>query len=316
MRRTARRVALWIISILVALSLLSLLATRALVRQSERALPPSGKFLEIQGAMQHVVIRGEGRPIVFVHGAFGMGQEFLNTVVPLLEGEAQCIVWDRPGHGYSERPEEVDGPLEQGAVLCSLLEELSLSEAPLVVGFSYGGAVALCTAIRPEAELAGLVLLNSPAYTWPDPLDLEYRVPSVPVLGPLLTETLATPLGFLARGDGLKRAFAPDLVPEGFDDRSVRLALRPASYRANAEDVQHLKSGLIEASKRYADLTLPIVLLQAQDDGVVSPVLHAPRLHETAPNTTYVPLEGTGHQILYAQTDRVVRAIREALAAN
>jgi len=80
------------------------LTTRLLVARAEGAYPRRGELLEVEGLAQHVIMRGAGRPVVLVHGAFGAAQDFAATVIGELASRYRCVAWDRPGHGYSERP--------------------------------------------------------------------------------------------------------------------------------------------------------------------------------------------------------------------
>ena len=42
-------------------------------------------------------------PIVFIHGASGNLRDQMHAFRPKLEGRADLLFLDRPGHGYSER---------------------------------------------------------------------------------------------------------------------------------------------------------------------------------------------------------------------
>lgn len=267
----------------------------------------------VDGLRQHVVDRGRGPEVVLVHGAFGGSQDFTDTVLDELSTRYRCIAWDRPGHGYSERPQGACDPGVQARLLLELVRELEL-ERPLLVGFSYGGAVVLAAALEDPDALRGVVLLNGPSHPWPDPLDFHYELPTIPLLGPLAVETALMPLGRLFSSVSVARAFAPNPVPPGFASSPIPLALRPASYRANAEDIRTLKPFLREQSARYGQLALPLSLVVSEQDLVVSPVLHAPELHAVAPGSELIPIPGAGHQILYTHPDTVIAAIDAAMA--
>ncbi len=291
------------------------IATRAIAARAERDFPREGRLLTVEGLRQHVLERGSGEPIVFVHGAFGALGDFTATVVDELASRHRCVLWDRPGHGYSERSGAIDDPGDQARVLVDLVRALEL-DRPLLVGFSYGGAVVLAAALLAQDEFRGLVLINAPSHPWPDPLELEYRVAGIPVFGPLLSETWVAPVGALLLQGGVERAFAPLSVPRAFERSPVSLALRPASYRANAEDRRTLKPFLAGASARYAKLRLPITCLVASGDRVVSPTLHGPRLRASAEEVELVEVPGAGHQLLYTHPELVVAAVDARMAAH
>lgn len=305
---------------LLTLLALGFVATRLLTARAERDFPPLGRWIEVEGLRQHVLERGPrdprdpgaaGPPLVFVHGAFGGLQDFAVTVLDEAAQRHHCVAWDRPGHGYSERPAGVVDPGVQARILLGVVRELGL-ERPLLVGFSYGGAVVLAAALQAPDAIRGVVLLNGPTHPWPDPIELQYRLPALPVIGPLLTETLLEPLGTLVAHGSVANAFAPNPVPGAFGGSPVPLSLRPASYRANAEDMRTLKPFLRAQSEHYARLAVPVWMVVSQADRVVSPVIHAPQLQAAAPSATLVEIPDAGHQILYSHPRVVLDAIQRA----
>jgi pimeloyl-ACP methyl ester carboxylesterase len=108
--------------------------------------------------------QGEGRPIVLLHG-FGAD---LNSWRPMLAAgpvDAPMLALDLPGHGGSPRrtPADVD------AIACDVEATLAaLDVGPaLLVGHSFGGAVAATVAARGHADVRALVLI-APAGLGPE----------------------------------------------------------------------------------------------------------------------------------------------------
>ena len=117
-------------------------STRRIARQAERAVPPAGRFIEIDGERIHFIERGAGRPVLLIHG---LGGTLHHMRRPLMEGFGdgfRLVALDRPGSGYSTRAAGRDGRLsEQARLIARFIEELGL-ERPLLVGHSLGGAIA------------------------------------------------------------------------------------------------------------------------------------------------------------------------------
>lgn len=199
-------------------------------------------------------------------------------------------------------------------MLLEVVRALQL-ERPLLVGFSYGGSVALTAALLAPGELRGVVLINSPSHPWPDPTELKYSLPLVPGVGPLLTETVVTPLGALFAQASIEQAFAPLPVPEAFARSPVMLALRPEGFRANAEDMRTLKPFLGEQVARYPGLAVPVTLVVGLGDRVVSTTLHGPALSAASARVRVIEVSGAGHQLLYTHPGVVIGAVDEAMAA-
>ena len=289
-------------------------ATQALVQKAEEDHPPLGDFIEAGGIRHHYVDSGSGPPIVFVHGAFGALQDFTATVTPELSTRYRCIAWDRPGHGYSERPDGRIDPGVQAELLVDFVRALELDEPPLLVGFSYGGAVVLTAGMKEPDATRGLVLLNGPSHPWPDPIDFQYRFPTIPLVGPLLVETVLMPLGVALSSSSVEQAFAPLPVEELFLERSpISLSLRPDSYRANAEDIRSLKPFLARQSQRYEELSVPLTLVVSEGDLVVGPKIHSVPLSEAVPHFRMTRIDPAGHQILYTHPEIVIRAVDDSM---
>ena len=85
-----------------------------------------------------------GKPIVFLHGFGGSGDDWL-PVISKLGGERRLLVIDAPGHGSCPVPanSEQGWSIEQfGRVVCSVLEQLDEAIVD-ICAFSGGAAVAL-----------------------------------------------------------------------------------------------------------------------------------------------------------------------------
>jgi pimeloyl-ACP methyl ester carboxylesterase len=112
----------------------------------------------------HVVTRGSGAPIVFLHG-MGTSAATWSRCMELLEDRFTVVAPDLLGHGDSPVP---DDPAEY--TRDRTLEDVDdivaeLVEPPVLVGHSLGGYLALAyAATRPDA-VRGIVVLNTgPGY--------------------------------------------------------------------------------------------------------------------------------------------------------
>src|ERR1700716_2023274 len=114
----------------------------------------SSKFVNVEGANLHFVIRGAGRPVVLIHGNPGSCQDWSRLYGPL--ASRYCgFAFDRPGHGHSDRPNHPPITVDvQARMLHTALKELDV-EQPILVGHSWGGALALAYALQFPGELSG-----------------------------------------------------------------------------------------------------------------------------------------------------------------
>ena len=91
-----------------ALALTALVNYR-LAKKAERDNPPIGRFVELDGVRLHFVERGEGEPLVLLHGNGSMLEDFESSgLIDMAAAEYRVIAFDRPGHGHSERPRTTD----------------------------------------------------------------------------------------------------------------------------------------------------------------------------------------------------------------
>jgi len=154
-----RRRALRFITLIVALLVGCRLVTLVLVWQAESRYPPVGEFITVGGAPVHVLRAGSGQPVVLLHGNGGQLNDFPPALFETLAARYAVIAPDRPGHGYSARPAgsaTLDG---QARWLHAVLAALDV-QRPLIVGFSWGGALALAYAAAYPNETTGLVLVG------------------------------------------------------------------------------------------------------------------------------------------------------------
>ena len=149
---------LWIVALLLSPRALVagyfVLATRKIAAHAEKMVPPSGKFIDIDGNRIHYVEAGEGRPIVFIHGLGAQFHQFRHPLFGRLADSYRLVALDRPGSGYSVRAAGAGaGFSEQARIVVGFMEKLGL-EKPLLVGHSLGGMVALAIAIEHPDRLS------------------------------------------------------------------------------------------------------------------------------------------------------------------
>jgi pimeloyl-ACP methyl ester carboxylesterase len=181
---------------------------------------------------------------------------------------------------------------------------------PILVGFSWGGSVAIAYALDHPAEVAGVVTVGSPYTDWETPVHVAYRLPTWPVIGPAFTYGLAPLAGRALGGAWSAPAFAPEAPPPSFATSPWWLAARSASYLANAEDIRELKPFLRAQKARYAGLRVPVEILHGAGDGVVSAAIHAEPAAAALPMARLHLIEGAGHMIPYTRPELVAEAIR------
>ncbi|MEX0645623.1 MAG: alpha/beta hydrolase [Parvularculaceae bacterium] len=308
--------------LVAALVLIVLLALQGwAVWRAEKNAPPIGKFVEVDGERLHVVDipaqeGATGPPVILIHGASVNLRDMMLALGEPLSKNHRVLIFDRPGRGYSSRP--ADGwRLDVQAGLIHAAARALGAERPIIVGQSLGGAVALAYALQYQDEMAGLVLLAPVSHKWPGGVAWYNSVSGWPVAGTLLRRRVIPIYGPLAARPGVRKSFAPDIEPDGYYDRSgLTLLFRPKDFRANAEDLRHLKIQVVAMSARYGELRLPTAILTGDKDVTVSPEIHSKTLAREIPGAVLDLLPGTGHALHHSQTGRVLAAIERLSAAD
>ena len=73
---------------------------RQRTRTAERTNPPMGTFIEVDGVRLHYVERGEGQPLVLLHGLLGSSRNW-QTAGAELAGRHHVLAVDLRNHGAS-----------------------------------------------------------------------------------------------------------------------------------------------------------------------------------------------------------------------
>jgi len=301
-----------IVAVLCAGGVITFVGTRLI----ERTHRPRGRFIDVGGFPQHVIEMcardgHDALPVVVLHGAGANLEDMHLALGEHLGGRRRVIFVDRPGLGFSAR-RRGDGasPTYQAAVLRDLLDRLGVERA-ILVGHSWGGALALTFALDFPARTGGLVLVAPATHPGVWRMNKLSALLAGP-LGWLFARTLAFPFGAILIGPGSRTAFLPQIMPDRYVRRSAAmLVLRPPTLMANWADVGVLETFLERQAARYAALTAPTIVLAGDRDPLVPTAHHGEKLAAASPSVKLVMLSGFGHMLHHAAADRVAAAVDE-----
>jgi pimeloyl-ACP methyl ester carboxylesterase len=283
--------------------------------QAELDNPPLGRMIDLSdGSRLHYVERGSGPPVLLIHGALMQAEDMAMSLLDPLSEKYRTIVIDRPGHGYSTRPVPLAAPTAASmAGQARMIHEamgLIGVEKPVLVGHSLGGTVALAYATQFPEDVSGIVSLAG--YCFPTPrFDLmPIMLHGAPVVGPISAHTMSAVFGRLYLTAMINRIFAPDPVPDYFQERFPGgMLLRPKQLCANGEDFSAMVAGAASMYHRYHQIKVPVAILSGAEDRIVWPQYHAKPLSRTIVGATLEMLPGVGHMLHHARTDLVVAAV-------
>jgi len=295
----------------IAIALFFAQVTRKLAAEAERLVPPVGRFVEVDGAKVHYVERGEGPPILMIHG---LGGQLHHMLRPLMEefGEGyRLIAMDRPGSGYSTRPDGKADLASQARFIARFMERLGLERA-LLVGHSLGGAIALRTALDHPQKVAGLALV-APLTGALGEVPPQFGLLAIrsPLLRWLVSRTVAVPASVRHGQATLDFVFGPQRPPADYAVAGgAMVGLRPSHFVATSEDLMAVHGDRTDRVSRYGEIKVPVGILYGDADRVLDVDQHGRALVGQIGDFELEILEGVGHMVQYADTPRTIAFIR------
>lgn len=286
-------------------------------RQFEHAYPNIGELTDIGGYRMNAVHvprpdAADLPPLVFIHGASGNLLDQIGAFREPLEGRAEMLFVDRPGHGYSERggPENAL-PSGQADAIAKLMERRGIEKA-VIVGHSFGGAIAAAFGVRHPEKTAGLLFLAPASHPWPGGIDWYYHVATTPVIGWLFNHAVVVPLGLRRLERGTLNVFRPNPRPLDYVARTgPSLVLRPRAFYNNATDFKQLHEYLTANAPHYSEISAPSVIITGDQDEIVWEHMHSRGLARDISGSELVTVRGVGHKPDYLATDVAIAAMEK-----
>ena len=266
------------------------------------------------GGRLHLIERGEGRPLVLLHG-ITLAASIWSPQLHQLAGTAgspgfRVIACDLRGHGGSTAGTDGYGLGVLARDLATVLEKLDLRGA-IVVGHSMGGMTLMrfCADHTDvlEERVGGLGFVATAAST-----------PVHPFLLSRATALGARLIDRLDRGDPLPRSSGNDLslmmCRLAFGKRPSAAAVEQVRACVEAMDDEalgRLGVGLLDHDVRetLGSVTKPALILAGARD-VLTPVRAARSIAELLPDATFRVLPEAGHQLMQERPDELAEELR------
>lgn len=294
-------------------------ASLVIAARIESQFQPAGTFVDIPGGRIAAIEAGprEGArgSVVLVHGASGNAADLMESVGRRLADQGfRVIAFDRPGLGWSDRIAGLEAatPQAQAAILAQALERMQVGPA-IVVGHSWGGALALAMALDHPERVAAVALVSPVARPFPERerhLPWYGRLAIQPPVAWLLSRTLGPPAGLYMLSGAEKAAFSPQPPSERYLERSrAALVLRPSALLANLQDLVALPAALARQAPRYPSLRLPVTIVAGEADPIVRSEAQGVMLAREIPNARLVLLPGLGHMVPWVASERLAEEI-------
>ena len=259
--------------------------------------------------------RGEGPPVLFVHGLFVNGDHW-RKVVPLLAGSHRCITPDLPLGAHS-RP--LPGAAERtvpatARLLADFLAALDLTGVT-VVGNDTGDAIVQVLVTEHPERIGRVVLTPGDAFTnflpwvikpvrplalWPAPFDA--------VLGTLRTRAMQWVLLV-----SIAHRFPPPEILDSY----FGAPLRDAGVRRDLREfIRHASPRhTLRAARKLRSLAFPALIVWTRTPSPVFPKAHGRRLARIIPDARHEEVADALAFLPEDQPERLAELIRDFVPA-
>jgi pimeloyl-ACP methyl ester carboxylesterase len=267
------------------------------------------RFVTVPGGPRIAYVEaGAGPDLILVHGALTALEDMWLGPMATLAKHFRVVALDRPGHGESEHVRLADASVwRQAEIVRDVTRELGLSR-PVVVGHSFGGAVALAHGMAYPDETDGVVAVSPICFPEVRLEHFLFGLRAAPfvgeVLAPALRLTDAATLPIL-----WPAMFLPQTMPTRFATGfPFALAGRADRLVADGENANMLFRDLTRSALAYGSLRVPVEILCGGADVVTNPAMHGALASVLIPGARLTWLNGLGHMLHHFRPDAVLGA--------
>lgn len=248
----------------------------------------------------HVEIRGEGPPLLLVHG-FPLDHHMWDDLANLLASDFRLIIPDLRGFGQTTGFREESAMSQMAVDLERLLEGLEIREAVTFCGLSMGGYVGWQFWKNHRSHIERLILMDTKAVADSDEQKKVRHETAQMVLA-----------------EGM-HALPEKMIPKLLAEQTI--AARPEVVKALSEMMLRQRPQGVAAALRgmahrpdvtpwLADIDLPVLVICGEHDAI-SPPEEMAEIANNIPAANYAEIPGTGHMTPMEAPDLVAQAIRE-----
>jgi pimeloyl-ACP methyl ester carboxylesterase len=251
------------------------------------------RFIEVDGLRVHYQEAGrtDAPVVILIHGFASSNLVWSKVLLELAEAGFRVIAPDLLGYGYSGKPKELDYTImRQSQMVVGLMHQLEIENAVLI-GSSYGGAVAATVALDHPELVRKLVLVGAVTNNRPTRYMLM-RLFGSPIIGDILSPLLVSSRRLLR--SRMKRVYDRHswvMDEKRVDARHIPLRTRGA-HRAIIRTVRRWDAERV--SRDAHTMTRPTLIVWGENDREVS-IEDGRRIHEQIPDSRLFVFRECGH---------------------
>ena len=269
--------------------------------------------VETNGVETYYERRGDGPPVVFVHG-LGWDHRSWYPQLDALADDYELVAYDHRGHGETGAGASVRSIEQLAADLHALVEELGL-DRPVLCAHSYGGLVASEYAIQYPDALSGIAFVDARTDMGENTVER-----TIHRLGPVFDraeqvvgeERVRRVMEFLAKRLGG--------MEEGPDDEVSALGMTPGEYAEDAMDgfsdeaeTAYVDAGMAYVGASPTDFHVPVLYAYGELTGDVI-ADKAERLERAPTDVRVREVEGASHGVMLERPAVFTEVLRAFLA--
>jgi pimeloyl-ACP methyl ester carboxylesterase len=247
--------------------------------------PVTAKFAAVDGARIRYTDKGQGPPVVMIHG-FASSLETWDLVAPELGKTHRVVTLDLKGFGWSDRPEGDYSPAAEAHLVLALLDKLGVKRAAFV-GHSWGSSVTLALSLAAPERVTRIALYD--AWVYEEQLPTTFLAARADGLGELIFSL------FYDQRPDERMALAfhdKDALSEKLVEEVERALERPGTGAAALAAVRGQR--FTDQQARYKTIDKPVLLLWGRED-VVTTLKFGERLSKDLPHARLVVYPQCGH---------------------
>lgn len=280
-----------------------------------------GRHIPVGDTRLYVVERGQGFPIVVLHGGPGLDHHMFGDYLDPLARGFRLILVDQRSQGLSDRTATDTWSLTQMADDIVLLGEAMRLGRYAVLGHSFGALVALQNAVdHPGKASATIVSSGFPAARY-----LEYVDQNLETLEPAwLRERVVSSWAREKEAETAEqvRELLHDQSPFHFADpldrRIPEYEERTAGAVYSADVLRHFamnEYGGIEVEDRLSSVVQPVLVLIGRHDRVCS-LAASESIRRGIPDAEMVVFENSGHMTFVEENQLYLNAVSDFLSRH
>ncbi|GGK75359.1 alpha/beta fold hydrolase [Rufibacter glacialis] len=247
---------------------------------------------------------GEGQPLLILHGLFGtldnwqtLGREFSKTY--------QVYLIDLRNHGRSPHSEEFSYQLMTDDIL-EFIEQHQL-QAPMIIGHSMGGKVAMNFALQHPDQLSKLLVADiAPKYYPPHHDDILEGFRSIDLASIQNRQEADDQLAVKVSDYGTRQFLLKNLYRQ--EDNSF-------GWRLNLDAIERNLDQVLSDIVSETPFTKPTLFLRGSNSRYIKPEQDLPQIQALFPQATIQTIENAGHWLHAEQPQEFYRLAMEFLQA-